>query len=141
MIISYFAYGSNMAESQIKFRCADATFMGVSKLNNKSFFINAKGVASIKDKAGSYVQGIVWALSNNDVQSLDAYEGYPNSYIKIYYEILLNNKVLPVLVYESTNLEIGNPREGYLEKIIKTAQTLSFDNGYISELCTLMNQD
>lgn len=130
-----------MAESQIKFRCADSGFIGISKLNNKSFYINARGVASIKDKAESYVQGVVWALSNRDVKSLDAYEGYPSLYIKKYYEILINDRAVNILVYVSTNLESGNPIEGYLEKIIKTAQALSFDNEYILELYTWTSQD
>ena len=117
----YFAYGSNMTESQIKFRCPDSTFIGISKLNNKSFYIDARGVASIKDKPESYVYGAIWTLSHNDLCNLDTHEGYPSSYIKNCYEVIVNGKILNVIVYESTTLESGSPRVGYLEKILQSA--------------------
>lgn len=88
----YFAYGSNMTESQIMFRCPDSTFIGITKLINKSFYIDARGVASIKNKPESHVYGAVWTLSHNGLCNLDTHEGYPSLYIKNYYNVLVNDK-------------------------------------------------
>lgn len=137
----YFAYGSNMTESQIMFRCPDSTFIGITKLINKSFYIDARGVASIKNKPESHVYGAVWTLSHNGLCNLDTHEGYPSLYIKNYYNVLVNDKLLNVLVYESTTLESGIPRVGYLEKIIQSAQKLNFSDDYISELSIWLNQE
>lgn len=126
----YFAYGSNMSKEQMAEpdRAPDATKVETATLSNYEFFIDARGVASIREKQGKEVLGVVYEITETDEKKLDVKEGFPKYYIK---------KELPMLnafSYIDQTTDEGEPREGYLERIIKAAKDNDLPSSYVQEL-------
>ena len=71
----YFAYGSNMNLNQMAFRCPDAEVVESVRLEGYrlAFRTNGggNGVATILPEEGSYVDGVLWRISERDEQHLD----------------------------------------------------------------------
>ena len=80
----YFAYGSNMNLNQMAFRCPDAQVVDTVRLEGYrlAFCGEENGVATILPEEGSYVDGVLWRISERDEQHLDHYEGFPFLYGK-----------------------------------------------------------
>ena len=82
----YFAYGSNMNLNQMAFRCPDAEVVESVRVEGYrlAFRTNGggNGVATILPEEGSYVDGVLWRISERDEQHLDHYEGFPFLYGK-----------------------------------------------------------
>ena len=116
----YFAYGSNMDMRQMLGRCPSAVFVGLSNVKNFEYYIDRKGVASLRPKLGAAAKGILWDIRDpDDWRKLDGYEGVPFDKYRRHY---ISNRDLAVdqtcAVYISTTSEIGKPRIGYQEKIV-----------------------
>jgi gamma-glutamylcyclotransferase (GGCT)/AIG2-like uncharacterized protein YtfP len=91
----YFAYGSNMNWEQMQARCPSARFVcrALLKDHRLAFTRFSKnrnaGVADLLATAGENVWGVVYELSDGDLEGLDLAEGYrykrtekPNSYYR-----------------------------------------------------------
>lgn len=82
----YFAYGSNMNLDQMAFRCPDAQVVDTVRLEGYrlAFCMNGggNGVATILPEPCSFVDGVLWRITERDEQSLDHYEGFPRLYGK-----------------------------------------------------------
>ena len=82
----YFAYGSNMNRNQMAFRCPDAEVVESVRLEGYrlAFRTNGggNGVATVVPEEGSYVDGVLWRISERVEQHLDHYEGFPYLYGK-----------------------------------------------------------
>ena len=89
----YFSYGSNMNLNQMAFRCPNAEVVESVRLEGYrlAFRTNGggNGVATILPEEGSYVDGVLWRISERDEQHLDHYEGFPFLYGKEPYLIIL----------------------------------------------------
>ena len=82
----YFAYGSNMNLNQMALRCPDAEVVDTVCLEGYrlAFCMNGggRGVATILPEPHSFVEGVLWRISEQDEKSLDRYEGFPKLYGK-----------------------------------------------------------
>lgn len=80
--MKYIAYGSNMVEEHMTFRCPDAKLIGTGWLEKTrlEFYLHAtvEHTASKSDR----VPVAVWEISQRDEKSLDRYEGFPSYYTK-----------------------------------------------------------
>ena len=133
----YFAYGSNMDESQMAHRCPTAKLVGKARLNGYKFIINSRGVASIIKNADNFVEGIMWSVFPEDEKALDRYEGISsNFYFKteITVESLQTGEQSATIVYIASDNSFGLPRPGYQEKIIRAAEEFKFNTKYSVEL-------
>jgi gamma-glutamylcyclotransferase (GGCT)/AIG2-like uncharacterized protein YtfP len=79
----YFAYGSNMNWSQMQRRCPSSRFACVARLPDYDFGIARHsrlrdcGTANIFQEKGSEVWGVVYEVSDVDMQTMDGFEdGY-----------------------------------------------------------------
>jgi gamma-glutamylcyclotransferase (GGCT)/AIG2-like uncharacterized protein YtfP len=133
--MKYFAYGSNMSQSQMNKRCANPVLLGSAVLHGYKFFINNRGVANIKENSTSKTYGVLYEITERDLKLLDKYEGYPDIYqrqtFKIHY---LNTLVYATAYIDNNNLSLGEPRRNYLEGIYNAAKELNFSQDYIEEL-------
>ena len=72
--------------NQMAFRCPDAEVVDTVRLEGYrlAFRTNGggNGVATILPEEGSYVDGVLWRISERDEQHLDHYEGFPFLYGK-----------------------------------------------------------
>jgi len=76
----YAAYGSNLCERQMKTRCADAERYGTATL--KHWAPVFRGCLTIEPRFNAVVPLGIWTVSDDDLERLDRYEGYPNYYEK-----------------------------------------------------------
>lgn len=142
--MKYFAYGSNMNLAQMKSRCPGATKIGNGRLNGYEIFFprksssrEGKGVASICEKEGTYIEGVLFELTITDWNNLDRFEGVQNSYIRKLVTISMNDGI--EIVAETY---IANPMEGspfkpsklYMDLIIHGAEENGLSKDYIEKL-------
>lgn len=81
----YLAYGSNLSEEQMSYRCPDAEIIGRADIPDYELLFKGSktgSYATIEPKKGSYVPVLVWSISEKDERSLDRYEGFPTFYYK-----------------------------------------------------------
>ena len=110
----YFAYGSNMNQDQMKFRCLNSRPLGKVSLFGYRFIVNSRGVATIIPRNYSTVRGILWSINLKHEFTLDYYEGVKKKiYFKKYcYITFFNQRVFrcfsELYARNLTNLETQN---------------------------------
>lgn len=122
----YFAYGSNMNRNQMAFRCPDAKVAGTVRLEGYrlAFCENGGGigVATVLPEPDSFVDGVLWRISERDERRLDHYEGFPYLYGKAPVTVTgRNGQKLEVMAYSmnSPYKEVpAMPSKAYLEGIL-----------------------
>lgn len=134
----YFAYGSNMDPRQMQQRCPGAIPVGIGNLPFYKTIINSRGVASIINSPDNFASGILWAVSDNHLKTLDKKEGVKlGIYSKEVKTIRIKNLEIHSIVYIATNNEIGKPRYGYLGKLLFGANHFNLGDNYSSYLQSL----
>lgn len=96
----YFAYGSNMNCEQMAYRCPGAVKVDNSMLWN--YALVERQFADIEYKEGSWVNGVLWEITAEDLRSLDRYEGYPKFYTRHLADIFFDGCTVGAIVYEMT---------------------------------------
>ena len=132
----YFAYGSNMDDSQMNVRCRDHEMVGPARFDGHRFRINSRGVATVVPDPGAVVHGLVWSISGSDEASLDVYEGvakglYRKGQVRV---VLADGEVAEALVYIASDSTAGGSWGEYLNRIIKAAKRHGLPPAYIKEL-------
>ena len=89
--MKYIAYGSNMVEEQMAYRCPNAKLIGTGQLPNHrlEFYLHAT-VERSRAHAAS-VPVAVWEIDADDERSLDRYEGFPTYYTKHRRKVLMDD--------------------------------------------------
>jgi len=146
----YFAYGSNLNEEQMRRRCSDSKPVGIATLKDYKLIFNGHskgwngGVADIKKESGKEVIGIIYEVSEKDLESLDEHEGVHK---KIYKRIIVEvtddkGKKKEVVAYEKEEKgKMTKPSENYLDTIIKSARKNGFPKKYLKEIRENMEFD
>jgi gamma-glutamylcyclotransferase len=129
----YFAYGSNLWREQMRARCPEHKEIGSGILRGYRWIISARGYANIVASRPDLVLGKIYALSAEDEQSLDRYEGVASGdYRK---EMLMVEAVdgrrCTCLVYVDPVEEKGKPREEYVERIRNGIADAWLPAGYV----------
>ena len=131
----YFAYGSNINQEQMAFRCNDALPVAIAYVKNFRFVINSNGVATIIPASASVVRGVLWQISKSDEDELDIYEGVSsNLYTKENCNVSVGYENIDALVYIASNSEFGKPRKNYLETIIDGIVSFNGDKDWLDEV-------
>ena len=131
----YFAYGSNMDEHQMAIRCPGAERVGIAVLPDHRVLINAQGVGTVIPAKGKSVFGLLWRLSDRNIEALDAYEGVASGdYRREQVIVDVDGVQIDALVYVATNVTPGKPRAGYLEVVLKAAAEVGLPESYLAEL-------
>ena len=80
--MKYIAYGSNMVQEQMDYRCPHARLIGIGYITGArlEFYLHAtvEKTGDTRDR----VPVAVWEIDDWDEWNLDIYEGFPNYYIK-----------------------------------------------------------
>ena len=123
--ILYFAFGSNMNKSQMSSRTRGARLMGWADLQNFEYFIDARGVASVRPRIGKSVKGLLWDIQGqSDWDRLDRYEGISSGiYKKLDIDISYRNSLVSSKIYVSSTAQAGDPRLNYQEGIISAIKS------------------
>ena len=80
--MKYIAYGSNMVQEQMAYRCPDARLIGTGHIVGArlEFYLHVT-VEKTGDKRYR-VPVAVWEINERDEKRLDRYEGFPSYYTK-----------------------------------------------------------
>ena len=139
----YFAYGSNMDERQMKERCPDSKLIRKAVLKNYrlAFTIYSQkrkcGCADIIKSKGDKVYGLLYTVTESDLNTLDRFEGHPIHYKR--FQIKLDNDILAE-TYEVVNKEVLHqvPSKEYLKLLTESAKNHRFPEKYQNFLKTFI---
>lgn len=117
----YLAYGSNMNQTQMAFRCPTAEVVGTGELKGYELLFRGAprgAVATVEPKEGGTVPVLLWKISRADEQALDRYEGYPRFYGKQMLQVEMDGKEVNAMGYIMTpGHGFGIPSDGYADVI------------------------
>lgn len=143
--LRYFAYGSNMLGSQIRARCPGAEFRATARVDGYelcfpmiSFTRAGMGVASIRKKQDAYVEGVVYAMTEDDFRRLDHYESEGTKYRRANIKIPGLDQVWTYF----SRMDEGHhypPSEEYLNAVIQGATEYELSKEYIQMLYSVKN--
>lgn len=80
--MKYIAYGSNMVQEQMAYRCPDAKLIGTGHILRARLEFYLHATVKYTRRSADRVPVAVWEINEADEKRLDRYEGYPNYYIK-----------------------------------------------------------
>lgn len=112
----YAAYGSNLNHGQMSIRCPKAKFIGRATLKNHRLVFRA--VADIEYARGSIVHLGLWHITEDCLQALDRYEGYPNLYGRDDFEVSTDIQETDALIYYMNSHGYRAPNSSYYETIV-----------------------
>ena len=89
--MKYIAYGSNMVEEQMAYRCPNAKLIGTGQLPNHRLEFYLHATVERSRARGASVPVAVWEINEEDEQNLDYYEGFPKYYTKHKRKVLMDD--------------------------------------------------
>jgi gamma-glutamylcyclotransferase (GGCT)/AIG2-like uncharacterized protein YtfP len=110
----YFAYGANMHPEAMQWRCPKALASQTYILRN--WELKFYSHATIENRPGAEVAGVLWEITPECEQSLDVFEGFPRYYTK---RTWVQDGV-QFFFYEMTAPKSGRPSEGYVLDIAES---------------------
>lgn len=128
----YVAYGSNMSEEQMGYRCPDAKILGKGIINDWRLMFKGElpsSYATIEEWENFYVPVILWEISAKDERRLDRYEGYPSHYQKREVEVVTESgdKVTGMVYVKSEEEPLNLPSDHYYAVLYDAYEKFEFD--------------
>ena len=125
----YFAYGMNTNQDEMTYRCPDAQSLGHARLIDHAFRFAYH--ADVVPCLSSYVDGVLWSITDQDLASLDQLEGYPIYYGRQQVRVSQGSRIFLAICY---SMQPGQPDaapsdrymnmvlEGYAQHHVPTEQ-------------------
>ena len=121
----YFAYGSNVNAAQMRRRCPSSAVVAIARLRGwrLTFAGWSKrwqgGVATLERKKGSEVVGVLYRVSETDLEKLDRYEGAPFFYRRrrVRVQVDGSGEVVEAITYVLRGHERALPAAEYVRTI------------------------
>ncbi len=106
MALLYFAYGSNLHFEQMRQRCGEVIDQGLGVLDDHRLVFAGRsrrwqlgGVAHVEPAAGGSVPGVLYALEEAALVTLDRYEGHPRRYRRTDVRVRRDEEVVDAIAY------------------------------------------
>lgn len=96
----YFAFGSNMHPDRMRLRCPGAIALGVARL--PGYQLAERLYADLDYAPREEVFGVLYLVSEANVHALDAYEGAPRIYQRLWLEVEFRGEKYIALIYQMT---------------------------------------
>ena len=114
----YFAYGMNTNRDSMARRCPGAICMGVATLLNHEFrFAHHADVVPNTDSA---VEGVLWLIDTDHLESLDQLEGYPYYYDRAILPVEYHGNIVMAECYRmQPDNPDDYPSQGYLDMLLE----------------------
>lgn len=125
----YFAYGINTNHIEMSFRCPSACALGHARLIDHAFRFAVH--ADVVPCSGSYVDGVLWRITDQDLASLDILEGYPTYYGRDSLRVSIESRIVQAVCYSMqpgradsppSNSYMNMVLEGYDQHHVPTEQ-------------------
>ena len=125
----YYAYGANSNIDSMAHRCPAALDLGPAQLHNYQYRFSRH--ADIVPGVGT-VQGVLWDITEDCLESLDLFEGYPEYYERKTVLVEHRGQLKEALVYYMTpGLIDALPSTGYLNLVLEGFQEHGIDTKQI----------
>lgn len=103
-MINYFAYGSNMLAARLRARCASARVLGATRIEGFDIAFDKRsadgsGKATLTVTAGATVHGVLFAMDEGDLATLDRLEGAGFGYDVVNLPLQWNGKMVSARSY------------------------------------------
>jgi len=135
MLIYYFAYGSNLDKNQMKARVGDwkNSYKGI--LEGYRLTFDSRGKADIIEDKNGKVFGVVYELTEEQLNKLDIFEGIRNNIYKRHpVKVKVNNITIDAITYiRVIKTPFSPPDKNYLNKIIGGLQQHGYNSNIIEE--------
>ena len=131
----YFAYGANLNKHNMAYRCPDA--VPVESFYLPGYQLVFSGVATIVPDPAGCVAGALWAISDADEKSLDAFEGYP----ALYRKETIKFDDLEFMVYVMNSSWPSEPSLNYVMTIAEGYQDWALDVTYLSDAIDITQKE
>ena len=116
--MKYIAYGSNMVQKQMAYRCPDAKLLGVGYICGARLEFYRHATVEKTDDESSRVPVAVWEINDRDEERLDRYEGFPSYYIKEQWTVRMNDgSEIEGMIYLMNMIQHYPPTPSYYKDI------------------------
>ncbi|MGJ4850613.1 gamma-glutamylcyclotransferase family protein [Bacillota bacterium Meth-B3] len=127
--MNYIAYGSNMIEEQMMYRCPDARLLGMGYLPGSRLEFYLHATVEHSHAKDAQVPVAVWEISSADERRLDHYEGYPSYYIKAERTVhMTGGSEIKGMIYLMNQKRIAPPTRDYYDGILRAYLALGFSS-------------
>jgi hypothetical protein len=134
----YFAFGSNLDADQMAQRCPESRVGFRARLRDHRIAFTypsrrwGGGAADVIAAPGHVVWGLVWELSDGDLERLDGYElGYRRCALDVVDDAGAIHAVIGYSVVEKGE---HRPTRAYLEKMLRWGARWEFPEDYLEQL-------
>ena len=100
----YFSYGMNTNQDEMAYRCPGAHSLGHARLIDHAFRFAVH--ADVVPCLGSYVDGVLWSITDQDLDHLDQLEGYPTYYGRDRVRVSQGSRIFLAVCY---SMQPGQP--------------------------------
>lgn len=136
--MEYFAYGSNMKTKRLENRVGEVNAIGWAIIKNYCLKFNklgtdGSGKANIEPKEDSFVEGVLFDLTEEQLKKLDRYEGVNDDYIRCTMDVIrFDNKEVAGVYIGNQNTLRGRlkPNCEYLQYLIDGANEHGLSDRY-----------
>lgn len=145
-MIKYFAYGSNMSVSRMTERGVTPFSITHGILNNYVLKFNKKSskgdwsFANIEESEGDTVEGVIYEISESQLEKLDKFEGAPVHYRRERIDVTSGGEKTECIAYIAQKdyiVEGLKPTDDYMKFLVEGALLLSQD--YQKMLASIIN--
>ena len=119
----YVAYGSNLSEEQMAYRCPSAKIIGTGLLRDWRLMFKGdlpNSYATVERWEGYDVPVLVWNLTVADEKRLDRYEGYPK-------EMKDDKKITGMVYTRPEDMCLNPPCDHYYAVLYEAYEKFGFD--------------
>lgn len=114
----YFAYGMNTNRDSMGQRCPRAHSLGHARLIDHAFRFAVH--ADVVRCVGSYVDGVLWQITDQCLASLDVLEGYPDYYRRGYRKVWHQGRTLMAMTYYMPPMVLEQiPSSAYFDTVVE----------------------
>jgi len=107
----YFSYGMNTNVQEMHSRCPGVQSLGHSRLINHAFRFAQH--ADVVKCNGSYVDGVLWEITTDHLNSLDQLEAYPYYYNRRELRVSIADRTAMAIVYFMQPGHVDHPPNDY----------------------------
>jgi gamma-glutamylcyclotransferase len=136
--LPYFAYGANMAQTELDLVAPHRRFLGPARLEGFQLAFRRRsirwggGAADIVESPRDEVWGALFELGEGGLEALDAKEGEGLAYQRCEVEVLLGDDRRAALAYQVIDKEPADvpPTPEYLALLLAGARECGLPHGY-----------
>jgi gamma-glutamylcyclotransferase len=138
----YFAYGSNLASSEMELSCPGHRFVGAARLDGFRLEFRRRsvrwggGAADLVPATGESVWGALYELPDGALEALDRKEGAGFAYRRIDVEVELDGRPRSAIAYEVGRKEPQEvaPTADYLRLLMAGAAERGLPHEYVEAI-------